>query len=99
MFATDQLTFLNKIWFSKYRIRFVATDNIKIPGYKGFSIKDNFKESAKKVLICNASRKFTNCSKCSDNVECPYALLFDAPVPADNPSKRNFSVIPHIRMS
>jgi len=85
---------LNTFYVSRFRVTANADSTIKIPGFKGFSLRDCFQQALSLYVACPDTYAIEACQKCKKNDNCLYQTFFRAKVPADNPTARAFQKNP-----
>ncbi|NLJ08588.1 MAG: hypothetical protein GX437_13080 [Sphingobacteriales bacterium] len=84
----------NYFFVSRFRIQAIAESNIRIPGFKGFSLRDCFQQALSLYSGCPDTFAVDACQRCRKSGKCLYQSFFRASVPEDNPTARAFKQNP-----
>ncbi len=75
----------------RYRLRFRAVDNMRLPEYAGSLLRGQFGAALRRTA-CMTGRK--ECRPCPLYRTCPYPAIFDTPPPAEHRLQK-FSAVPN----
>ena len=82
---------LRKIRYARFRMEMVAVDRLKLPPYKGSTLRGAFGHAFKK-LVC--VKRDMDCSTCLICAQCVYYYVFETPFSGGEDS-RGYAFAPH----
>ncbi|BCB96581.1 CRISPR-associated protein Cas6 [Dissulfurispira thermophila] len=85
-------SFLNKLYFYRYRINLKPEELIHLPLYKGSALRGAFGYALKKA-ICVVRE--TECDDCILKTKCVYSSIMESPMPEGHPYHRKYIRAPH----
>lgn len=72
---------LDKLSIAKYRLTLEAEDQLGLPRYKGSTLRGGFGAVFRRMTC--AQREIKDCQECLLQATCPYAYIFETPLPED----------------
>ncbi|MBM4429600.1 MAG: hypothetical protein FJ026_04525, partial [Chloroflexi bacterium] len=79
---------------ASYRFTLTALDSLELPPYKGNVLRSGFGMAFKR-LVCLQKDRQQPCPTCLVKNNCPYAYIFETPLPQDAGVLRSYSEVPH----
>ncbi len=73
---------LDKLRIDKYRLTLEAVDRLSLPPYKGTTLRGGFGAVFRRTTC--AQRQIKDCHDCFLQATCPYAYIFETPLPEDS---------------
>ena len=87
----DMLDELRKIRYARFRLEMVAIDRLRLPPYKGSTLRGAFGHAFKK-LVC--VKRDLDCSTCLIRDRCVYYYVFETPFGGEG-EPRGYTFAPH----
>jgi len=84
---------LDHIKFTKFKFILQATDNIRMPEYKGAVFRGGFGYTFKRI-VC-AQRIHNDCTGCMLQKNCAYSYIFETPLPDNSKILRLYKTVLH----
>ncbi len=86
------LSELNKISFASIRFYLRATTELRLPPYKGLTLRGAFGIVFKDTVCIMEHR---DCDRCILKFKCAYPYIFDTPIPDGSARMRKYLRAPH----
>ena len=83
---------LDKFTFSQFIFEMSAVDELRLPEYKGSTLRGAFGHAFKKV-VCTLRNK--DCNDCILKERCVYSYVFETPPPSDTSIMKKYPAAPH----
>jgi hypothetical protein len=84
---------LERLRIAKYRFRLEAVERLRLPPYKGSTLRGGFGVVFKRTVCFQKEVK--RCAGCLLRANCLYAYLFETALPQDAEVLRTYSDVPH----
>jgi hypothetical protein len=84
---------LNKLRIAKHRFTLEAVERLGLPRYKGSTLRGGFGAVFKRTVCFE--KRVKSCADCLLKANCPYAYVFETPVPEDAQVLSSYSKAPH----
>lgn len=86
--------YLNRFKFIKLSMNLIAIDPIRLPVFKGSSIRGVFGHAFKKIF-CTIGQNVLKCNDCPKNSSCYYSYVFETPVLKNSDIMKKYTNAPH----
>lgn len=83
---------LSHFRFGQFEFVLRTLDNIRLPAYKGSTLRGGFGHAFKKVVCVNKDRV---CESCLLKGKCVYSYIFETPPPSNTLKMRKYPFAPH----
>jgi hypothetical protein len=83
---------LSHFRFGQFEFVLRTLDNIRLPTYKGSTLRGGFGHAFKKVVCVNKDRV---CESCLLKGKCVYSYIFETPPPSNTLKMRKYPFAPH----
>jgi hypothetical protein len=83
---------LSHFKFGQFEFVLRTLDNIRLPAYKGSTIRGGFGHAFKKVVCVNKDKV---CESCLLKGKCVYSYIFETPPPSNTSKMRKYPFAPH----
>ena len=83
---------LSHFGFGQFEFVLRTLDNIRLPAYKGSTLRGGFGHAFKKVVCVNRDK---DCESCLLKGKCVYSYIFETPPPSDTLKMRKYPFAPH----
>ena len=83
---------INHFKLAQFQFFLKAQDRIRLPAYKGSTLRGGFGHALKKIVCVNKEKI---CESCMLKQKCAYSYIFETPPPSDTKKMRKYPYAPH----